>query len=118
MKNYINELIQFYGEDILECGIKTSGDQGKSCGGNSRNGCWTCGLISGQDKMLTRFIEEGQIDYTYLLNWKNLMLRMRNDIRYREVLPRQKYNKLKKVCLQKLLMRISLACMSLMKLLK
>ncbi|PMC36270.1 hypothetical protein CJ195_15790 [Bacillus sp. UMB0899] len=92
----INELIQFYGEDILECGIKTSGDQGKSCGGNSRNGCWTCGLISGQDKMLTRFIEKGQIDYTYLLNWKNLMLRMRNDIRYREVLPRQKYNKLKK----------------------
>lgn len=92
----VKELIKFYGEDVLECGVKTSSDQGQSCGGNSRNGCWACGMVSGQDKMLTRYISNGYTDYSYLLEWKNLMLRMRNDIRYREVLPRQKYNKFRK----------------------
>lgn len=39
-----------------------------------------------------RFIEEGH-NYRGMLEWKNLMLSMRNDIRYREVFPRQKYNR-------------------------
>lgn len=39
-----------------------------------------------------RFIEEGH-NYKGLLEWKNIMLAMRNDIRYREVFPRQQYNR-------------------------
>lgn len=87
------ELAVQYGEGILECGIKTSSDQGNACGGQGgRLGCWTCGQISGNDPMLLRFIEEGH-NYQGLLEWKNLMLAMRNDIRYREVFPRQQYNR-------------------------
>lgn len=87
------ELAVQYGEGILECGIKTSSEQGNSCGGSGgRLGCWTCGMVSGDDPMLLRFIEEGQ-NYQGLLEWKNIMLAMRNDIRYREVFPRQQYNR-------------------------
>ncbi|MEI2356685.1 phosphoadenosine phosphosulfate reductase domain-containing protein [Mesobacillus zeae] len=91
------ELSIQYGEGILECGIKTSNEQGNStCGGNGgRLGCWTCGMVSGKDPMLTRFIAEGH-NYEGLLEWKNLMLSMRNDIRFREVFPRQYYNRISK----------------------
>lgn len=91
------ELSIQYGEGILECGIKTATDQGKSsCGSTGgRLGCWTCGMISGKDPMLLRFIEEGH-NYEGLLEWKSLMLQMRNDIRYREVFPRQFYNRINK----------------------
>jgi DNA sulfur modification protein DndC len=92
----VDELAIQYGEGILECGIKTSSDQGTSCGGgNGRLGCWTCGMISGNDPMLIRYIDEGH-KYEGLLEWKNLMLSMRNDIRYREVFPRQYYNRIYK----------------------
>ncbi|MCM3443946.1 MULTISPECIES: hypothetical protein [Metabacillus] len=94
MKNYIQELVDQYGESVMECGVKVSSDQGNSCGSaGSRQGCWTCGMVSGKDPMLTRHIQEGKTKYQYLLDWKTLMLRMRNDIRYREVLPRQQFNK-------------------------
>ncbi|PGT83248.1 hypothetical protein COD11_13005 [Bacillus sp. AFS040349] len=90
----LTDLTLQYGESIMECGMKTSSDQGNSCGAaGNRAGCWTCGMVSGQDPMLLRHIEEGKTDYKYLLDWKSLMLRMRNDIRYREVLPRQQFNK-------------------------
>ncbi|WP_066412813.1 hypothetical protein [Sutcliffiella cohnii] len=83
-----------YGESVLECGTKVSSDQGSSCGSaGSRQGCWTCGMVSGKDPMLVRHIQEGKSKYQYLLDWKTLMLRMRNDIRYREVLPRQQFNR-------------------------
>ncbi|WP_066297769.1 phosphoadenosine phosphosulfate reductase domain-containing protein [Bacillus sp. FJAT-29937] len=89
----VEDLTLQYGEDILECGLKTSTDVGNACGGSgSRIGCWTCGLVSGNDPMLLRFIEEGK-PYQGLLDWKNLMLNMRNDIRYRELMRRQTYNK-------------------------
>lgn len=42
-----------------------------------------------------RFIAEGH-NYEGLLEWKTLMLSMRNDIRYREVFPRQYYNRINK----------------------
>lgn len=45
--------------------------------------------------MLLRFIAEGH-NYDGLLEWKSLMLSMRNDIRYREVFPRQYYNRILK----------------------
>ncbi|MFT9600388.1 hypothetical protein [Mesobacillus sp.] len=91
------ELSIQYGEGILECAIKTSTEQGKSsCGASGgRLGCWICGMVSGKDPMLLRFIEEGY-NYEGLLEWKTLMLQMRNDIRYREVFPRQHYNRIQK----------------------
>jgi len=62
---------------------------GHSCGaGNNRTGCWLCGLSKYEDPMLLRYIQEGKSGYTHLLRWKQTMLDMRNDIRYREVLPR------------------------------
>lgn len=49
------ELAVQYGEGIMECGMKTSSDQGNSCGGSGgRLGCWTCGMVSGDDPMLLR----------------------------------------------------------------
>ncbi|NRD80858.1 phosphoadenosine phosphosulfate reductase family protein [Bacillus sp. BRMEA1] len=90
----MSELTVQYGESILECGVKVSSEQGKACSAaGNRAGCWTCGLVSGRDPMLLRQIQEGKSKYQYLLEWKELMLRMRNDIRYREVLPRQQFNK-------------------------
>ena len=90
----LSDLTLQYGESIMECGMKTSSDQGNACGAaGSRAGCWTCGMLSGNDPMLVRHIEEGKTKYQYLLEWKNLMLRMRNDIRFREVLPRQLFKK-------------------------
>lgn len=91
----VEELTLQYGEEILECGIKSSsGDQESFCGGTGgRVGCWTCGMVSSNDPMLLRYIAEGK-NYEGLLEWKNLMLAMRNDIRYREVFPRQQYNRM------------------------
>lgn len=90
----ISDLTVQYGESIMECGIKTSNEQGKACSAaGNRAGCWSCGLVSGKDPMLVRHIQEGKTKYQYLLDWKTLMLRMRNDIRYREVLPRQQFTK-------------------------
>jgi DNA sulfur modification protein DndC len=43
--------------------------------------------------MLMRYIAAGE-NYEGLLSWKNLMLSMRNDIRYREVFPQQQYNRM------------------------
>jgi DNA sulfur modification protein DndC len=55
----VEELSAQYGEVILECGIKTSNEQGSACGtANGRLGCWTCGLVSGNDPMLLRYIAE------------------------------------------------------------
>lgn len=84
------ELFSHYGADVLECGLKTGEDgMGTSCGaGNNRTGCWLCGLSKYDDPMLIRYIEEGRSGYTHLLKWKQTMLDMRNDTRYREVLRR------------------------------
>lgn len=54
-----DELAVQYGEGIMECGMKTSSDQGNSCGGSGgRLGCWTCGMVSGNDPMLLRVCEK------------------------------------------------------------
>lgn len=51
----IEELSTQYGEGIMECAMKISSEQGKSCGGTAgRLGCWTCGMVSGEDQMLKR----------------------------------------------------------------
>lgn len=90
----VQELSIQYGESMLECGMKTSNKEGVSCGSaGSRSGCWTCGMVKAEDPMLQQLIAEGYPDYVYLLEWKKLFLRMRNDIRYREVLPRPQFKK-------------------------
>ena len=85
----VDELSVQYGEGVLECGMKTSSSEtGNACGAaGNRNGCWICGMVSGDDPMLLRYIQEGH-NYSGMLEWKKLMLSMRNDIRYREIFPR------------------------------
>ncbi len=85
------DLKETYGESFLECGIKHEGE-GKSCGG-SRTGCFLCGMVKAEDPMLLGLISEGYDSYKHLLEWKKLLLAMRNDVRYRELLPRQQYRK-------------------------
>ncbi|MBU8908156.1 phosphoadenosine phosphosulfate reductase domain-containing protein [Desertibacillus haloalkaliphilus] len=79
-----------YGENFLECGIQHSSQQESSCGSkNSRSGCWTCSMVK-KDKMLYQLIDEGYSDMEYLLEWKETMMQLRNDIRYREPVKRNK----------------------------
>jgi len=92
------KLLEHYDDQVLECGIKTSNNQGSACGGNgNRQGCWACAMMNGQDKMLLRYInQKGCDEYQHLLDWKNALISMRNDIRYREAIPRRRYNTLMK----------------------
>ena len=93
----VEEMTIQYGEEMLECGIKTSAnDIGSACSMNgARSGCWLCGVVS-EDKMLKRLIAEGKNSYQFLLDWKTLVVKMRNDCRYRSIKPRPVYNKILK----------------------
>ncbi|NLP52216.1 phosphoadenosine phosphosulfate reductase family protein [Bacillus sp. RO1] len=75
----VNQLRNFYPEDIFECSLKTDG-QGNSCG-NGRNGCWTCTAIS-EDKMLKNLVQK-DTKLEPLLEYKNILAQIRNDARYR-----------------------------------
>lgn len=93
----LEELEKQYGTSFAECGLQHSKMQDKSCGvAGSRSGCWTCPLSKPDDPMLLGLIEEGQTDYSYLLDWKKAHIAMRNDVRYREVKRRVKENSHKK----------------------
>ncbi|QWI47017.1 phosphoadenosine phosphosulfate reductase family protein [Bacillus mycoides] len=87
----VEEMSIQYGQAMFECGIKTGGtQQGNACGAaNSRSGCWTCLMMSGEDKMLAQLINEGFTEYMYLQSWKSFLRSIRNDIRYRNVMNRR-----------------------------
>lgn len=92
----VQELEIQYGKNFLECGMKMDSKEstGQSCGASgSRSGCWTCGMCKPDDPMLLQLIGEGKKDYRHLLEWKKLLVSMRNDIRYREALNRREFTK-------------------------
>lgn len=51
--------------------------------GNSRFGCWCCTMVK-EDKSLQNFIDKGARELIPLRNFRNMLLRMREDGRYRE----------------------------------
>lgn len=51
--------------------------------GNSRFGCWCCTMVK-EDKSLQNFIDKGAKELIPLRNFRNMLLRMREDGRYRE----------------------------------
>lgn len=83
----VHQLFAMY-SNTGECPM-TQTDKGVvTCGGSSRNGCWTC-LVGGRnDKMLIERIENGDHDLIPLLAWKQLSYDVRIDIRLRESLRR------------------------------
>lgn len=92
----VSDMMKMYGKTGHECSI-TEGSQGgvgTSCGQvGSRTGCFTCPLAGKNDKMLSAMIDEGYTNYSYLQEWKNYMLDIRNDVRFRLPTQRQKFNK-------------------------
>ncbi|MBF0706724.1 phosphoadenosine phosphosulfate reductase family protein (plasmid) [Alkalihalobacillus hwajinpoensis] len=92
----VSDMMKMYGKTGHECSI-TEGSQGgvgASCGQvGSRTGCFTCPLAGKNDKMLSAMIDEGYTNYSYLQEWKNYMLDIRNDVRFRLPTQRQKFNK-------------------------
>lgn len=87
----MQELINQYGDNFAEC--NTTSDS-TSCGTTaSRLGCWTCSLSKPDDPMLLTLIDEGRDEYQYLLNWKKLLMAVRDDVRYRVFTQRSRRNK-------------------------
>lgn len=90
-----NELYELYRDSAGECPLTLpDGRQSKTCGG-SRFGCWTCCYAGMEDKMLINQIDNGDDSLVPLLFWKQSLYQMRNDIRYRLPLRRQKKAKVK-----------------------
>ncbi|WP_026801306.1 phosphoadenosine phosphosulfate reductase family protein [Pontibacillus halophilus] len=89
----VAEMKEQYGTTGMECGIKDGSEgEGQSCGkAGSRSGCWTCAVVS-EDVMLNNLISEGRSEYRYLLEWKEYMIAIRNDARFRLPTQRQKMN--------------------------
>jgi DNA sulfur modification protein DndC len=85
----LNELLMHYG-GFLECGLKDGSEQGEACGLGGRNGCWSCPAMgAGKDKMLDGLINDGHKNLQYLYQWKDTLINIRNDVRYREFERRQ-----------------------------
>jgi len=81
----MDELLAFYQDSVMECGIKTEG-QGNSCGGG-RNGCWVCTVVK-EDEMLLSDIRNGNEALIPLNEYKKVLAEIRNDVRYREAFRR------------------------------
>lgn len=82
----INRLEALYGgANTKECPvIRSKSELNKSCGGNSRNGCWTCLLGGRNDKMLQELIDGGDTSVTYLAEWKAFLFDVTFDCRYKD----------------------------------
>ena len=82
----IENLEALYGGSVSkECPvIRSKKELNKSCGGNSRNGCWTCLMGGRQDKMLQELIKGGDTSATYLASWKTFLYDVTFDARYKD----------------------------------
>ncbi|GAB6443687.1 hypothetical protein bcgnr5390_16340 [Bacillus luti] len=83
------DLYAMYSDGATECPLTQSDKDSmyKSCGsGNSRNGCWTCLFSGKKDAMLETLIRAGEEEIHYLAEWKQTLLDIRNDVRYRQPL--------------------------------
>ncbi|MCT4584197.1 MAG: DNA phosphorothioation system sulfurtransferase DndC [Peptostreptococcaceae bacterium] len=76
------ELFNLYADskDSSECPLQTT-ENAPSCG-NSRFGCWVCTVVK-EDKSLTGFIKSGNKELKPLLEFRNRVVQMRDNIDYR-----------------------------------
>lgn len=89
----VEELQNFYPDDIFECSLKTDGEQGNSCG-NGRNGCIVCTVIK-EDKMMKNLVEKDKT-LQPLYDYKCILAEIRNDARYRIPIKRREFKKISK----------------------
>ena len=62
-----------------ECPVVTSLDDAPSCGTNSsRFGCWTCTVVA-KDRSLEGFVKAGNNVYTPLVEFREFIVKLRND---------------------------------------
>lgn len=84
----VEELREMYDDGSEECPIiRTTSD--KSCGGNTRNGCFVCLKGGRNDQMLEGLMKSGDTSAAFLASWKAFLYDVSFDIRYREPLRRK-----------------------------
>lgn len=81
-----HDLIQLYRDaNSGECPVILSQDEAPGCGTNSsRFGCWVCTVVQ-KDKSLQGFIDSGYDSYQFLAEFRELILKLRNDPAYRSM---------------------------------
>lgn len=79
------DLVQLYREaQGGECPLILSQDDAPSCGTNSsRFGCWTCTVVT-KDKSLQGFVDVGKTEFQPLLDFRDWLVEIRNDEKYRQ----------------------------------
>lgn len=80
------DLIKLYRDaNSGECPVILSQNEAPGCGTNSsRFGCWVCTVVQ-KDKSLQGFIDSGYNSYQYLSEFRELILKLRNDPAYRSM---------------------------------
>ncbi len=83
------ELFQLYRDaEGGECPVVLSKDEAPGCGtSNSRFGCWTCTVVE-KDRSLQGFIDSGKDIYKPLVDFRNWLVSIRNDPKYRSAMRR------------------------------
>lgn len=79
------DLVQLYRDAKGgECPLILSEDDAPSCGTNSsRFGCWTCTVVT-KDKSLQGFVDVGKTEFQPLLDFRDWLVEIRNDEKYRQ----------------------------------
>ena len=80
-----SELIKLYRDaNSGECPVVLSQDEAPGCGTNSsRFGCWVCTVVN-KDKSMEGFIEAGYSNYQGLSDFRELIIKMREDDQFRQ----------------------------------
>lgn len=80
------DLIQLYRDaEGGECPVVLSKDEAAGCGtANSRFGCWTCTVVE-KDKSLQGFVDIGNHRFSALIEFRQWIKDIRNDLRYRSI---------------------------------
>ncbi|MBA4542045.1 DNA phosphorothioation system sulfurtransferase DndC [Thermoactinomyces daqus] len=76
-------LLQLYQDSDGECPLVIDADSKKVSCGNSRFGCWTCTVVN-EDKALSGFINNGVDWLRPLLEYRNYLVKAREDRRMRQ----------------------------------
>lgn len=79
------KLIGLYRDaDGGECPVITSKEDAPSCGSSSsRFGCWTCTVVE-KDRSLEGFVESGYAEFAPLLDFRDWLASIRNDVNRRQ----------------------------------
>lgn len=83
------DLFQLYRDaEGGECPVVLSKDEAPGCGtNNSRFGCWTCTVVD-KDRSLQGFVDSGKELYKPLIEFRDWLVTIRNDPRYRSAVRR------------------------------